>query len=78
MAKKKYFYRRDPAADYQDCVQTYRNKYFNLFRSNFKWKGLDYRQEEYIMRRFYGDGTVAAFKIRNIDELGFSPWAMNT
>ena len=30
------------------------------------------------MRKFWADGTVAAFKIKNIDELGFCSWARNT
>lgn len=78
MSKKKYYKSMNPGCTYDECVQAYRNKYYNLFRANFKWTGLDYRQEEYIMKRFYGDGTVAAFKIKGIDELGFAPWAMNT
>lgn len=78
MSKKKYYKSMNPGCTYDECVQAYRNKYFNLYRANFKWTGLDYRQEEYIMRQFYGKGTVAAFKIKNIDELGFAPWAMNT
>lgn len=59
-------------------MHIYRNKYYNLFRANFKWSGLDYRQEEYIMKQFWYKGTVAAFKIKNIDELAFAPWAMNS
>lgn len=30
------------------------------------------------MRKFWADGTVAAFKIKNIDEIGFCSWARNT
>lgn len=78
MSKKRYSRYRDPNADYEKCVQMYRNKYYNLFRANFKWTGLDYRQEDYIMRQLYGKGTVAAFKIKGIDELGFAPWAMQS
>lgn len=79
MAKKSYFKGMlDPTIEYGKIVNMYRNKYYNLYRANFKWTGLDYRQEEYIMKEFYGKGTVAAFKIKNIDELGFAPWTMNT
>lgn len=63
---------------YADTVQRYREKYFNLYRAGFKWTGLDYRQEDYIMRQFYGKGTVAAFVIKGADELGFAPWAMQS
>lgn len=78
MSKKKHYKMSDPGRAYEECVQMYRNKYFNLFRANFKWKGLDYRQEEYVMRQFYGKGTVAAFVIKGADELGFAPWAMQS
>lgn len=53
---------------------TYLDKYYNLFKSNFKWKGLDYRQEEYVMRKFWSEGTICSFKIKNIDEIAFAPW----
>lgn len=79
MSKKRFRrYRIDPAAMYADTVQRYREKYFNLYRAGFKWTGLDYRQEDYIMRQFYGKGTVAAFVIKGADELGFAPWAMQS
>ena len=76
---KKYF-RRDYNSNelYSSTVTHLRNKYYNLFRAQFKWNGLNYRQEDYIMRKFYGEGTVSAFKIKNLDELGFAPWAMQS
>ena len=79
MAKKKYFRRKDDAsAEFAKCVTIYRNRYYNAFRRQFKINGLDYRQQDYIMKKFYGSGTVAAFKIKGIDELGFAPWSMVT
>lgn len=64
--------------DYAKACHNLRNKYFNLYRSNYEWTGLDYRQEEYVMKELWAKGTVAAFKIKNIDELGFAPWARIT
>jgi len=55
-----------------------RNKYYNLYRSNFKWNNINYRQEDFIMRKFWKDGTVAAFKIKNLDEIGFASWGRCT
>ena len=79
MSKRNYFKNWTNQNDlYAETVQIYRNKYYNLYRAQFKWNGLNYRQEDYIMRRFYQNGTVAAFKIKNIDELGFAPWSMNS
>ena len=63
---------------YNQTVNMLRNKYYNLYRSNFKWNNINYRQEDYIMRKFWADGTVAAFKIKNLDEIGFASWARNT
>ena len=63
---------------YNQTVNMLRNKYYNLYRSNFKWNNINYRQEDFIMRKFWADGTVAAFKIKNIDEIGFCSWARNT
>ena len=63
---------------YNQTVNMLRNKYYNLYRSNFKWNNLNYRQEDFIMRKFWADGTVAAFKIKNLDEIGFAGWARNT
>lgn len=30
------------------------------------------------MKELWAKGTVAAFKIKNIDEIGFAPWARIT
>ena len=79
MAKKNYFRTLMNQNDvYAKTVQMYRNKYYNLYRAQFKWTGLNYRQEDYIMRRFWQNGTVAAFRIKNIDELGFAPWTLDS
>lgn len=65
-------------------VQYYRNKYFNLWMTRYKWDGLDEQQTNYIMRRFWSpEGTVAAFRIKGTEglegmpdiALGFAPYA---
>ena len=43
----------------------YEEKYFNLFIQSWKWTGLSKEQSEYIMRRFWNEGTVAAFSLIN-------------
>ena len=63
---------------YAQTVNMLRNKYYALYRSNFKWNNINYRQEDFIMRKFWADGTVAAFKIPNADEIGFCSWARVT
>lgn len=53
----------------------YFNKYYNLFMNSYKWEGIDYQQTDYIMRKLWSDGTIAAFKIKGINEIGFTTWA---
>lgn len=55
----------------------YVNKYFNLFLSNWEWNGLSLEQSDYIMRKFWANGTVAAFPIKFTDEIGFTAYAVS-
>ncbi len=67
----------EPIMKYNTYLYNYRNKYFNLFISQFKWDGITKKQENYIMRKFYAEGTVSAGKIKNLDELFFTQYAVN-
>ena len=56
------------------CKQNYINKCYNIWMSKFKWDGLDEemaaQEENFIMRKFWSDGTVAARNINNTDLMG--------
>ncbi len=53
MAKKNYFkIGLNQNEEYNKTVQVYRNKYYNIYRANYEWDGLNYRQEDYVMRKF--------------------------
>lgn len=78
MGKQKNIFGRCTAADYDKVVHMLNNKYYNIFRSNFKAEGLNYRQTHYVMNKFWNKGTVAVFKIKHTDEPGFASWARNT
>ena len=41
----------------------YGEKYFNLWLGSWKWNGLSRHQREYLMRKFWENGQVAAFDI---------------
>lgn len=69
---------RDPNQAYSETLNIYRNKYYNAFRRQIKVNGLNYRQADYLFNKFYGSGTVAAFRIPSVDELGLAPWVMQT
>ena len=63
-----------------DCTQrrirtVYFNKYYNMFMNLFEWKGLTTEEQVYIMKKFWSLGTIAAFKIKNLDMLGYAPYA---
>lgn len=61
----------------QSCRQNYINKYYNIWMSKFKWTGLDEemasQEENFIMRKFWSDGTVVARPIKNTDLMVFAP-----
>lgn len=64
----------------------YRDKVFNLWLSSWEWEGLDRDRREYVMRKLWKDGSVAAFSIVQpskdflgvplVDEglIGFAPY----
>lgn len=60
------------------CKINYENKYFNIWMSKFKWEGLDeeikVQQENFIMRKFWSDGTLAARVVENTGLLAFCPY----
>ena len=62
--------------------QNYINKYYNIWMSKFKWSGLDEevaaKQENFIMRKFWSDGQIAAKPIKNTDLMVYAPWTLTT
>ena len=41
----------------------YFDKYFSLWLDSIEWEGIDYQQKAFIMREFWTNGRVAAFKM---------------
>lgn len=78
MKKRNYQLQEDPALLFSKTKHMYLNKYYNLFMNSFKWTGLTPEEEDYIMRKFWENGTVAAFEIKNADMLGFAPYAIQS
>ena len=62
------------------CKQNYINKYYNIWMSKFKWTGLDEEmaaeEENFIMRKFWSDGTICARPIKNTDLMIYTPWSL--
>lgn len=49
-------------------LNEYDEKYFNLWLNSYQWKGISRDQREYIMRKFWENGTVASFPIIEPDK----------
>ena len=77
---KKRIQRYYNAEDTQRRIRTmYFNKYYNLFMNMFEWKGLTEEEQNYVMRKLWNNGTVAAFRIKNLNDIiGFAPYAAFT
>ena len=43
------------------AYQNYLTKYFNLFMGAYKFKGITYQQQDFILRKFWAEGKVGAF-----------------
>lgn len=74
---KKYLNKQLVVADFNNIKTIYLNRYYNLFMKYFKFNNLDKNQTDYLMRKFWDTGTVAAFKIKNTDEIGLCQWVAN-
>lgn len=64
--------------DLDQIKHYYRNKYFDLFKSMFKFSdNLNYRQQDFLIRKLYANGTIAAFKFNKLidGEIGFAKYA---
>lgn len=64
-----------------DVCNNLSNKYYNVWMSKFKWSGLDEdmseQQENYIMRRFWSDGTIAVRNIAKTGLIALTPWTVS-
>lgn len=47
----------------------YLNKYYSIFMNNYKIGGLDYQARDFILRSFWGVGTIACFKLMENSDL---------
>ena len=54
----------------------YLNKYYNDFMSKYKIEGIGYKENYFVFRKFWYEGTVACWNIKNTDLLGFAPYTV--
>lgn len=87
MSENKYsFFKRHSNDEVQELRNKIKHQYvnniYNLWISKLEWKGLDEevkeQQANYIMRKFWSDGTISAFKIKNTNLLGYTGYTVKT
>lgn len=62
---------------FKKAKHIYMNKYYNIFLNTIKWKGLTREEEDYVMNKFWAEGTIAAFDFVKLDMLGFAPYGVS-
>lgn len=75
MSKKNRMVKRDIKALRRETINTLLNKYYNIYMDNFEIEGLEAEPIDYVLRNFWALGTLAAFKIKIADEVGFTTYA---
>ena len=75
---KKLVYKNDNSIINREIlIQSYIDKYFNLYMNNLKIEDTNYQQENFIKRRFWSNGTISIFKIDEIGEKVFVDYAIS-
>ena len=81
MKMKKYY---NSLVNRDKLYSYYYNKYYDLYMNNYNIDNIDYEQKNYILRKFWSDGTVACFKLAHSDDtshpqglLVFTPYSVN-
>ena len=74
MAKNRIVKNQNPDLLYKRIKSMYMNKYYNMFMNMVKWHGLTTEEQWYVMRKFWSLGTIAAFRIKNTDMIGYAPY----
>lgn len=54
----------------------YMNKYYNIFMNTMEWDKLTPEEEQYVMMKFWAEGTIGAFKLKFDAGLGFAPYGV--
>ena len=68
MAKERIYRPRVSSSKIKDKIKFYYlEKFFNLWMNKFDFKGLNYQQKHYIMKKFWSEGSVACSSIYQAD-----------
>lgn len=47
-----------------------KNYYYDIFMSRYEIENADYQESNFILRKFWADGCLSAFKLKNTDAIG--------
>lgn len=72
---KKYYYTYSAEELFTKIKTVYNNKYYNLFMNSLKWNNLTKEEEDYIMRKLWSMGTIAAFNMKDFGTV-YAPYAV--
>ena len=68
MAKKRIFRPRTSSKDVRNKIRFfYMEKFFNKWMSKYDFPELNYQQKHYIMKKWWGEGTIACSLIKSAD-----------
>lgn len=65
-----------PEQLFSKAKHVYMNKYFNIYMNSMEWGNITDEAEDYVMRKFWAEGTISAFDFSKIHELGFAPYGV--
>lgn len=73
-SKQRYNYTADELSS--RIYNVYYNKYYDIFMDSFEWSGIEPEAEDYIMRKLWSKGTIAAFDMKNVG-VTFAPYSVS-
>lgn len=69
MAKTQYkLPRRKPSDVRKKFLFYYTEKFFNKWMSKYQFKGLNYQQQHYIMKKLWSEGSIACSSVKSANE----------
>ena len=70
MAKKRLFRPRASSKDIRNKIKFfYMEKFFNKWMSKYEFPELNYQQKHYIMKKWWGEGSIAVSLVKTADKV---------
>lgn len=72
MEQEKFYSKIKATQARANLIYSYRERYFNLWLNSWEWIGLNRDQREYVMRKLWETGAVAAFPLIDTSKIFLS------